>query len=326
MPGRLTVAALSAAMLASPAALRAAVDLGRAMGDLRAGLRAEAQSLRSRPAPAAPREMVLRVLTYNIWGIPLGDDEKRIGRHARYGEIGRMLAARRAAGTAPHIVAIQEAFHPRTAELAREAGYPHVRYGGKERRPGLLPSGLVVLSEFPIEAYGTVSFRECTGMDCFANKGAMHVRIAVPGLPQPIEFFNTHLNADSESPSPPPEETRRIRITQIEQIVPFMRAAVVAGAPVIFPGDFNFRPPEADYLLMGAYPLANVADQCLRGSCTGDRDPGPVWGESVDHQFYASGSEVALTPVHVEQTFKEPVDGTPLSDHVGLEAHYRLTW
>jgi hypothetical protein len=48
----------------------------------------------------------------------------------------------------------------------------------------------------------------------------------------------------------------------------------------------------------------------------------------VDHHFYLPGSEpeMNLEPVRIEQTFSEPVDGQPLSDHLGLEVHYRVNF
>jgi hypothetical protein len=53
-----------------------------------------------------------------------------------------------------------------------------------------------------------------------------------------------------------------------------------------------------------------------------------VWREEVDHQFFtpATGAGISLQPRHLEQTFKDPIDEKPPSDHLGLEVRYDLSW
>ena len=54
---------------------------------------------------AAAGERLLRVMSYNIHGMVLVKND-----HGRYAKIGKVLEARRRAGTAPEIIAVQEAF------------------------------------------------------------------------------------------------------------------------------------------------------------------------------------------------------------------------
>ena len=102
------------------------------------------------------------------------------------------------------------------------------------------------------------------------------------------------------------------------------------GAPAVFAADFNFRPGGADYDAFSALPdVSNAAKRCVDSkTCAGDADPGAIWRDSVDHHFYLAGSEprISIEPVRIEQTFKEQVDGQPLSDYVGLEIHYKIGW
>jgi endonuclease/exonuclease/phosphatase family metal-dependent hydrolase len=284
-----------------------------------------AAAARRKERRAAPAETTLRVLTYNIWGIPLGDeDELFIGRHDRYGEIGRILARQRKEGTAPQIVAIQEAFHPRTPELVKEAGYPYAKAGNQTRRGKLLGSGLWILSEYPIEEVKTVDYADCTGTDCWANKGAIAARIRVPGLPTPVVFVDTHLNADTDSGSPTPDETRKIRISQLAQFAALVDEIARPGEPVILAADFNFRPGDEDYRLVSSRPgFSDGVARCLKGNCDAQAGLEGEWRGSVDHHFFSSGA-LDVAPVLARQVFTRPVDGTPLSDHVGLEVHYKL--
>lgn len=265
--------------------------------------------------PPPSGTFTLRVLTYNIYGLP-SDDE---AAHERYAKIGAILARRREEGTAPHVVVIQEAFHPRTSELIERAGYRFHRYGAPGHSDGPLPSGLVLLSDFPIEKAATIDYRRCVGWDCWANKGALYARVKVPGLPVPVEVFNTHMNAG--------DEAVEVRKDQALQLLEFQKHYRDPAAPLLSSGDFNFRGPDPDYAIFASGAnLTNAAAACAKSACSGDPDPGRVLRESVDHHFFSSGARLKVRPLHFEQTFTEPVDGGPLSDHVGLETHYELSW
>lgn len=263
------------------------------------------------PKPAA---VELRVLSYNIQGLPNDDD----AFHERYAKIGKKLYERRQDGTAPQLVAIQEAFHPRTDELVAESGYPYYRYGARGTSHSPLPSGLIILSEYPIESAATVDFARCVGWDCWANKGAVLARVRVPGLPAPLELIDTHMNAGRD------DAELAIRRSQVVELLDFMRARRVPGAPYIFPGDFNFRRGEIDYAEFSAGAGSNAAESCLarHGQCAGD-DAAMLLRE-VDHQFFGSSDRVSLRPIRAEQSFKELEDGRPLSDHRGLEVVFRI--
>lgn len=270
--------------------------------------------------------LVLRVLSYNIQGLPL---PKGID-HSRYADIGRILREQREKGTAPHIVALQEAFHGRTDELIRAAGYPHVRKGpgGRGTR---FNSGLVILSEFPIVKHDTIVYSECTSWDCMARKGAQYARIELPGAPQPLEFYNTHMNSDVNTDFwTPDEDAQWARLMQVQEVREFMWETKLSQAPSIFPGDFNFKQDAYDYLSFVSFSnMQNAGESCSRRvKCDGDEDPSQDWLKAIDHQFYMGGVSPAMTvaPLFYSRTFKEPVRGRVLSDHPGLEVHYEVRW
>ena len=275
--------------------------------------------------PGTPRELVLRVLTFNINGLPTHPKKK----HERYRATGKILGRLRQEGKAPHLVAIQEAFHGRTKELSDEAGYPYLAWGQGPAPGKLMGSGLLVLSEYPLDAASTTDYQKCAGWDCFANKGALHVSVRVPGFPEAVDFYDTHLNADGNNGADE-GEAQKARDSQIAALIAFVGETRKPGAPLLFAADFNFQPGFPDYEAFSrGLSLRNAAEECsISKDCAGDRDAEGIWRSSVDHHFYASGSEagVRVRPVSVEQTFKEPVDGQPSSDHLGLEVHCRLSW
>jgi endonuclease/exonuclease/phosphatase family metal-dependent hydrolase len=273
--------------------------------------------------PASAGEFVLRVLTYNIHGLPIGVD------HSRYAHIGRILAQQRAEGRAPHVVAIQEAFHRKTRDVARASRYPFLVEGPKASglRAG---SGLQILSEFPISDASATVYRNCGGVDCLARKGVLKILMQIPGTPGPIEIYDTHLNASYSKGWPGDAAGERIRIRQVDEIRRFMEQKRTISTPAIFAGDFNFRADGFDYLFFNSFSeMENSARTCaIEGTCSGDSDVGDTWAKMIDHQFFASGTEppIHMEAIHWERTFEKPVDGRTLSDHPGIEVHYRLSW
>lgn len=275
--------------------------------------------------PPSSSPMVLRVLTYNIYGIlpkTHQPEQPQPSEIARYQEIARRFRRLREEDRAPHLVAMQEAFNVYSEKAAKDSGYPHIVAGaGKSGK--IANSGLFILSEFPIIHVETINYKECTGWDCLANKGALHVRITLPPPAGTIDFYTTHMNADGAPAKP--EESQKARMAQIINFAAFFHRTRSPDLIAIMGADFNFRPGNEDYAFFaGLAALPNAAESCLNsGNCTGD-DPGPIWRDSVDHQFYIPSSEVSLRPIHVAQTFKEPHNGQPLSDHLALETHYLL--
>ncbi len=273
---------------------------------------------------ASDREFTLRVTSYNIQGLPfpwLDQD--------RYREIGAIFRQMREEGTAPHIVVLQEAFDSRTEELNAAAGYPFVHRGPG---PGglQLSGGIVILSEFPIVSGARIVFRDCAAWDCYARKGAQHVRLEVPGVPQAIDLFNTHMNSDPDMDFwTALEATRAARLDQVGETLNFIAERSNDGLPLLFPGDFNFYPGETDYMLFHfSSRVSDAADECLRlpDACTSSPDGDREWRESVDHQFYRDGTQVRVTPVLFRRSFGEEHRGRMLSDHTALDIHYRLSW
>jgi len=229
-----------------------------------------------------------------------------------------------AKGDGPDVVLIQEAFSENTRALFKAASYPHVAQGPASKSWLRLGSGLCILSRHPIVAKATREFDahpNCNGWDCFANKGVQFARILVPGLPRPLDLFNTHLQAGRDDP---PARRRQVKI-----LVEFFREHHRPGNPVVFGGDFNIRPlrdrESYDEFIEGT-GLANSGKHCLDRGCAYSSDTGwqGVWENAVDHQFYSTQGEVLLTPVRIERTLGDPVEGIRLSDHFAHEARFEL--
>jgi hypothetical protein len=300
------------------------------------------------------RFTTLSVLIYNVEGLPW---PARRNRGERLDEIARQLGEMRRSGTAPQVVLLQEAFTPRAARIPLSASYPNFvrgparterldparsaerpqlpggrRFGAGERFGTFMSSGLAAASDFPIIGVWTEPFhrRECAGYDCLANKGAMLIRVWVPGVPTPVDIFNTHMNSRGSAGVPEHRSLAAHRL-QTDRSAEFIDRVRDPAHPLIFGGDFNMAnaPNRAEHFfdrkpwaIVHHYCTAVVSDCDIRMSWDGDEP----WMDTQDLQGFDHGSIVRIRPVRIEAMFDVPWQGAPLADHDGLLVVYRLSW
>jgi hypothetical protein len=283
-------------------------------------------------------EFRVRVLSYNIQGLPW----PLIKDQGQFDRIGEILAEQRAQGTAPHIVLIQEGFRYETRALIERSGYPYVYRGpiALDLAPGdrfhgtpkILNGGLWILSQFPFEKTAKVPFllSSCAGDDCYANKGVAMVRVRIPGVPVPVEFFTLHMNAKGATAGVPQEVVDAVQLKQLHESRKFIDQTSDPALPAIFAGDFNLRPEFKGFAFLSPIiGMTNAGEICVHGECTIDPETNPLMlvEKSVDQHLFRSGSSVHVAPVHAARTFTEKLpNGRPLSDHLGYEIEYRLNW
>lgn len=299
----------------------------------------------------ATASMELDVLTYNIEGLP------KFTRRARRDDlerIGAQLAAMRAAGTAPDVVLFQEVFSRRARGAVLAAGYPSLAPGpsasqhqpraARPRLPGksnprkgevglnFASSGLVIAAEYPLIDMQAVPFRRgsCAGMDCLANKGIAFARMAIPGLPAPVDLYTTHMNSTGASRVP---ERRHLAAhnKQAREIADYVGLNSPPALPVVFGGDFNMRgQPDRFEHFIRLHRLRLVHVYCtqfpaacdVRQSWDGDAP----WLDTQDLQLFSSGSALAIRPIRVEAMFDGSADSPKLSDHDAFRVVYELSW
>lgn len=276
--------------------------------------------------PTPSGDFTLRVLSYNVQGLPspIG------GSWDRMEDIGKILYQMRKAGTAPHVVAFQEAwFEGKSEPLLRESKYPYVFRGPGAAFGRITGAGLVVLSEFPISEAAEATYGNCSFTDCLATKGVIRVRIHIDGLPEPLYLFDTHLQADNE-PFVAVSASQAVRKTQIKEGESFRKSVNQKAVPTIFVGDFNFHPKDSDYrYFMSSTPYQSAHEACVAtANCTGDtfQQISEDYEKTYDHAFYASTARVKIIPTHLARTFSEQPRGEPLSDHLALETHFKISW
>jgi endonuclease/exonuclease/phosphatase family metal-dependent hydrolase len=292
-------------------------------------LLAAAPAARAVPAPptAEPENVrELKVLTYNIKGLPLITDLDRLKR------IGEILAERRRLGEEPDVVVLQEAFVRKARRVRDRAGYPYMIQGPTGGGLFANASGLEVLSNHPIVERHQRRLHDCAFPECVVSKAIVGVTLGLPGVPYPVDVFTTHLQADTRND--------RVRSNQIDDITVFLNRIRFGRVPAIFAGDFNFKPRHESYhKFLRETPFADAGFDCVvaADACEivvgvhGQTDWTDVWKSTNDRQFYyqPADSRLRIEPVRVIRNFTEPVRGGErgfLSDHWGYEVHYRIRW
>lgn len=295
----------------------------------------------------------LSVMTYNIHNLPppLRMDAAE-GLTLLESELRRM----RDSGTAPDVLLIQEGFGEDVAGLQAAGGYRYHISGPSAEAEGVpgprdaaleddvsffkgetlgpvLNSGLHVFSRYEIAHVDAIAYgpQTCAGFDCLANKGAVMVSVHIPGAPEDVQLFTTHMNAKKASGVSETRSNAAYRL-QMLKLGSFLREALDPARAVIFGGDFNTkksaeRRTVAEAELSGLSATHQACAKLGAGcSLNVDYDPEVSWTEARDLQGYRSGRNVEVKPLSLGLAFEKPVNGRAISDHPAMWAAYRLSW
>ncbi len=293
----------------------------------------------------------LTVLTYNIEGLPW---PARKNRAPSLKQIERALADIRASGTAPDVVLFQEMFSQAAIDAVIGSTYPSLAVGpsrtqSRKLEPAgktkgrrnlfkgeagihLMSGGLAIASEYPIVFHASEPFSKyaCAGIDCLSNKGVLFARIALPGLPDPVELLTSHMNSQRAS-KVSVERQNSAHALQTLELRAFASSVSDLRNPFIAGGDFNMRGsdirfdfsrPDDGTILVHEYCLEHDATCDVQISWDGDEP----WMDTQDLQYFADGERISVRPVRVEAMFDGRPGSPALSDHDGFLVVYELTW
>ena len=301
----------------------------------------------AQPAPA------VTLLSYNVEGLPW---PVTTGRPAALQAIARQLRSMREQGNQPGVVALQEAFVPEAKAIGRSAGYRYMAVGPGveasaakvatardrafmaersfmigERTGKHADSGLVIFSDYPIVAVRRLVYPVCAGFDCLANKGALAVQLAVPGVGPRLTVIDSHLNSGTASGAIRPRSNYAY-YRQLDALQDFIASVAASGAPILVAGDLNVgrRDDRRGYFISHLLGRSSgiLAAQLFCGRDQQCTSGGPDVAESFHHGkdwlLYRSSPSLALKPTGVRAAFGRAADGTMLSDHIGISATYTL--
>ena len=306
------------------------------------------------PAFAQP-DRTVTLLSYNVEGLPW---PVRTGRSVALETMIRQLQLLRHGGVQPGLVALQEAFVPEAKAIGHAAGYRYMalgpgvyavaEQGGSARDRAFMAnrnllfgehagkkvdSGLAIFSDFPILAVRRLVYSVCASFDCLSNKGALAVRVAVPGISAPLTVINAHLNSGTASGATR-DHSNYAYFRQIDVLRAFILSVAASGQPILVAGDLNVgrRDDRLDYFnriilggssgMMAAELSCRQIMPCKQGNLVGI-------AESIrrrkDWLLYRLSASLVFRPTTLDAPFGRASDGTMPSDHVGISATSRST-
>lgn len=235
------------------------------------------------------------------------------------------------------VVGLQEVFYGKDRRLlieaAARAGLIHSHYF----QSGVMGSGLLTLSRFPVVDKSFLRFRlngrpqDLIRVDYYAGKGVGRVRImAAEG---PVDIYNAHLIAPYLEYGPDRFAAHRVAqaveigryIDEQSQDVP----AVVVGDMNCSPGDITYRAVVAAGSLIEAYTNATAAaSEDVFAERNGYATIHPP--DHFDYVFGRSGSQRRLISTNSRFVLGGAPDPNPdallgYSDHYGVLAEFEIT-
>jgi len=175
---------------------------------------------REQPQPA---ENTLKVASYNVWALPVIASS-----------IGERLSLLPDYLKGYDALLLQEVFDGRREgflqALAKE--YPYQTKVLDKPGVNIHDGGVIIVSRYPIVREAQLVYPQCTGTDCFADKGVMYAEVIKGG--KAWHLFATH-TASFDT-----DEARKLRQIQFGQIRTLAAGLKIpATDTVIYGGDFN---------------------------------------------------------------------------------------
>lgn len=277
-------------------------------------------------AAEAPVSGTLRMLAYNVSGIPLiGDFQGSVftTTNDRAAKIGRLLN-----GTEADFISVEEDFngHPYLAKEMTNYPYQSATSGGLVQG-----QGLNIFSGHPLYNLDRVNWETEFGTlsgsaDKLANKGFIYSLMELaPGVY--INVITLHCDAGYEPLSV------RARRDNFRQLAEYINDNLNDGRALIVQGDFNFKFKRelADDIvanLMTPTGLRDVWADLACGGVTDVNDPAfdrEAEGDDLDRVLYRSGDYLTLTPVSKTVPPLTGENGERYTDHNPMLTEFSYT-
>ncbi len=251
--------------------------------------------------------MQLKVISYNIWDLPLWFVKKR---KERIEKVAHYLAS-----SGADVICIQEAWTTENRAvlftIMGAAGYAWAV--AREVSVLVGNSGLITFSKLPIKEKKFTPFSRLSSafVELFSAKGVLETVVETPT--GPLSVFNTHLH------SPAWFLSQRIRLRQMKKM---LGALTVVNGPAVLAGDFNedrmWEQKSFTSILEAAHfspPLA--VDEDLLPSYRLENEYVDIWinrekaSRRYDYIFIRAVDQLGFQVAAYEPVYVTPV----LSDH-----------
>ncbi|MCX6929744.1 MAG: endonuclease/exonuclease/phosphatase family protein, partial [Verrucomicrobia bacterium] len=259
-------------------------------------------------ASSTEKELGLKLVTYNIWGLPSWMTGAPPGR---YPQIARELER-----LDPDIILLQEAWTANARKAAPTNGtWAIARAAGQ--RTFFQQSGLVTLSKFPILGGEFYPFSRAAYPDRFVNKGVLKVTVQLP-RGQVLNVWNVHLQ-EGDWP--------KIRRSQVRELVSRVQAAKDGQIADLIGGDFNCTPesPSCRILANSLGPSVLQLDGTAPFVTWDKLSAKPGAGQTIDYIFIRESASCQTVQAAAHVAFAAAALEHRLSDHLAIEAVVNLS-
>jgi len=289
-----------------------AAVLGLVVGGAGCATHRPAALLVEHQVPITPRTnseglLNLRLVTYNIWGLPSWMTGARPGRFPQIAQELERLN--------PDIILLQEAWTPEARKSApTNDAWAIARAAGQEKFSQ--QSGLMTLSKWPVIGGGFYPFSRAAFPDRLVNKGVLKVTVQLPDG-NSLNIWNVHMQQGGSA---------QLRMSQVSELVARVQAARDGQIADIIGGDFNCTPESSvcQELMASLGPSVQSS---------GGSKPFVTWdglstksgaGQTIDYVFILE--RTPLEELHAMQrvAFTASNPEQRLSDHLGIEAEVSL--
>ena len=277
-------------------------------------------------AHAAGKTGTLRLIAYNVSGIPLvGDFQGTVFTTTkdRARRIGKLLN-----GTDVDFIGTEEDFNGHKYLAAEMTNYPYQSFTSGGLAQG---QGLNVFSCHPLYNIKRVKWNKEYGflsgsMDAISNKGFVYALMELSdGLF--VHVINVHMDAGYEPLSV------RARADNFRQLAAFIEEELDDGRALIVQGDLNykFKRQLKDDLygnLLKPTGLRDVWAELYNGGLYDTSDPRFKLGDpgdDLDRILYRSGADLKLKPVSKTVPKLTGENGEQYSDHDPMLTEFRYT-
>ncbi|MGY0217509.1 sphingomyelin phosphodiesterase [Endozoicomonadaceae bacterium StTr2] len=173
--------------------------------------------------PIEKDENKLKIMTYNIWALPA------IASH-----IGDRLDIIPDYVKGYDVLALQEVFASGRDDFLRELAkeYPYQTRMLDKEGANIYDGGVIIVSRYPIVNQAQYVFPDCSGTDCFADKGVNYAEVIKGG--KAYHVFATHTASFDTDIA---RENRQRQFKQIRALATSLK--IPANETVVYSGDFN---------------------------------------------------------------------------------------
>lgn len=257
-------------------------------------------------------ENTLKMMTYNIWALPaiashISDRLDIIPEHVKGYDV----------------LALQEVFANGRGVLLRELAkeYPYQTKMLDKEGFNIYDGGVMIVSRYPIVNQAQYVFPDCSGTDCFSDKGVNYAEIIKGG--KAYHVFATHTASFDTDIA---RENRQRQFKQIRQLATSLK--IPSSDTVVYSGDLNVNKLKfpGDYQQM----IANLSaiEPTYSGYTASTFDPrindfageAMSGGENVEYLDYVMVSDEYNT-----KTINDNRVDVPRSTDERLWLHYNLS-